>query len=77
MPFDILKMNVSFAAGELSTFHVPDLSLSRQNVGSQVDVFGCQLVAIDHQIPVRSARSIAKRFHEVVGTPRKHLFRQC
>ena len=33
-------------------------------------------MAVDHQIPIGSARSIAKRFHEVVGTPREHLFRQ-
>ena len=76
MRFDILTMSGPFRARDLSTFHVRDLSLSGQNVRSQAHVFGCQLVAIDHQISVGSARGIAKRFHEIVGTSRKHLFRQ-
>ena len=68
MRFDILTMSVSFRARDLSTFHVRNLSLSGQNVRSQAHVFGCQLMAVDHQIPIGSARSIAKRFHEIVGT---------
>ena len=76
MRFDILTMSVSFGAHDLSTSHVRDLSLSGQNVHSQPHVFGCQLMAIDHQIPIGSARGIAKRFHEIVGTSREHLFRQ-
>ena len=76
MRFDILTMSVSFRARNLSTFHVRDLSLSRQNVRSQAHVFGHQLMAIDHQISIGPARGIAKRFHEVVGTSREHLFRQ-
>ena len=65
-----------FSARDLSTFHVRNLSLSGQYVRSQPHVFGRQLVAIDHQIPVGPARGITKRFHEVVGTSREHLFRQ-
>ena len=63
MRLDILTMSVSFHARRLSTFHVRDLSLSGQNVRSQAHVFRCQLMAIDQQIPIRSARGIAKRFH--------------
>ena len=76
MCFDMLTMSISFHAHDFNTFHVRNLSLARQDVRSQAHVFGCQLVAVDHQIPIGSARSIAKPFHEVVGTSRKHLFRQ-
>ena len=76
MRFDILTMSCPFDARGLSTFHVRNLSLSGQYVRSQPHVFGRELMAIDHQIPIGSARSIPKRFHEVVGTSREHLFRQ-
>ena len=67
----------SFLTGlGVSFCRLSNLSLSGQNVRSQAHVFGCQLMAVDHQVPIGSARSIAKRFHEVVGTSRKHLFRQ-
>ena len=39
MRFDILTMSVSFHARRLSTFHVRDLSLARQNVRSQAHIF--------------------------------------
>ena len=73
---NILTMSGPFGARDLSTFQVRNLSLSGQYVRSQAHVFGCQLVAIDHQIPVGPACGIPKRFHEVVGTSREHLFRQ-
>ena len=72
-------MTVSFYARDLSTFHVRNLSLSRQDVGSQAHIFGRELVTINEQISVEAARAIAKRFHghEVLGTSGKYLFRQC
>ena len=47
-----------------------------QNVRSQSHIFRRELMAIDHQIPVRSACGVAKQFHKVIGMSRKHLFRQ-
>ena len=74
--YDILRMTVSFCAHSLNTFHVRDLYLPGQNVRSQPHIFGRELMAIDHQIPIRPVCGVAKRFHRVVCTSWKHSFRQ-